>query len=464
MRQSGLLAVVLFAPMLCVAAPRELRLQQLPGQEVNFADGVGWVTTGRDIRVSATISPDARKSAWLTFVVTNNSAEPITVQESSVSVEANGRRLKTYTAQELLAAEQSRQKWQKFGAGLAAGLNSYSASQQGNYSATGTYQGNFAASAIGGPRVNGTTSGSVYFHGTDPVARQQAIANANQSNQAMIASLQAQQAMRTQTLDQRLLKGNTIQPGQTYGGDVLVELPPKGRGVIAVGVQLWIKNEPHTFIAFADGAPTPAMLERIAQIPSQGAEATSSVVPAATADPALVPAALEQIPAPSASKSASSAPDSRTLAAAKIMTSEALRAASRGIVDAMVANAMEPNSTLPPELTTLLAQPDKCREALFEFLTVVGEETRASNAVEQMIASSMSYDEIMDTTAYFRSSAGQRLLALMANTSAFNGFESKMVAVGDERLDAIASQSLAKQFPGVSWEALVSAMDGKGAK
>ena len=139
-------------------------------------------------------------------------------------------------------------------------------------------------------------------------------------------------------------------------------------------------------------------------------------------------------------------------------------AASRGIVDGLTANAGEPNSTLPAELTQLLAEPEKARQAIFDFLTVVGEETHFTAAVEEAIANSMSYDEIMDSTTYFRSTAGQRLLAMMANTSAFNGFESKLVEVGDEWLESIASQSLAKHFPGVSWQKLVAAMDGKGDK
>jgi hypothetical protein len=125
-------------------------------------------------------------------------------------VHGEAAQLKVITYEMLVQEEKTRQVFAAIGAGLAAGANSYSASQAGYYNSNSTVY-----TPRGTYQVNTT--------GYSPTAAAIAQSNANAQNTEMIGATiergQANMAM----LERGVIKDNTLMPGEWYGGQLHIQ-------------------------------------------------------------------------------------------------------------------------------------------------------------------------------------------------------------------------------------------------
>jgi hypothetical protein len=115
--------------------------------------------------------------------------------------------LPVITYEELVSEERSRQVAAALLVGLAAGANAASASRAGYYNSQST---------VYTPR--GTYA--VNTAGYSPTANAIAQSNAAAQNEAMIASTVEQGQRNLATLEQAVMKDNTLLPGEWYGGQL----------------------------------------------------------------------------------------------------------------------------------------------------------------------------------------------------------------------------------------------------
>ena len=104
--------------------------------------------------------------------------------------------------------ERNRQVARAIIGGLAAGANAYSASRAGNYNNTST---------VTTPR--GSTY-QVHTTGYSPTANAIAQSNAAAQNEAMISGIVEQGQQNMASLEQGVIKDNTLLPGEWYGGQL----------------------------------------------------------------------------------------------------------------------------------------------------------------------------------------------------------------------------------------------------
>lgn len=463
----AVLLLCLLLPSHVAGRERELHLQQVPGQRVEYVDGTGWVSTGDQIRIAATIAPDGSKRAWVTLVVWNDSDRAITISESYVRAISGGTQLKTYTVEELRKSERRRQNWQKFGMGLAAGLNSYAASQQGNYTSHGTVSGNYSSYGAFGHQ-SGRVSGTVTVSGRDAAAAALAQAQATATNIALITQLREQQAARTASLEERLLKAQTIQPGNSYGGDVAIQLPRRASAGQPIAVQVWIENDARTFYVFVDGPPSSAQLSTLAKIPphsdDQPRQLAGTHEPSeAQPTPAPIPVAFVETPVPAASAATSAAApvDSRRTAAAKLLVTEGTRSVVTAIAPVFretTRSALTGSAATNPELRTILSDA-RTDVALAEAALALGDQSQLMPALEEVLARELTYEQLMQVVDFMRSDGGRAFMRLMYDMRPFEGIESKLIEPSDEAMALAATSALRRQYPSMDADRMFTALD-----
>lgn len=209
-----------------------------PEQQAMIRDGrPGLVSRQKNSIVI--ISPASRGVAVGTrpvFVVGiyNLSKAPMTFMMSQIYarqiVAGQEYQMPVVTYEMLAQEEKNRQIARAVLAGVAAGANTYAASQAG--------QGSFNAVSHG-------RYGSVYTTGSyySPTAAAIAQTNANIQNQAMIASVVEQGRANMANLERGIIKDNTLLPGEWYGGQLHLAPPTasssgRGQKVYIIGLQV----------------------------------------------------------------------------------------------------------------------------------------------------------------------------------------------------------------------------------
>ena len=252
-------------PNLALAKEREFSPVPGAGQEIRFSDGHAVLVTGNTVgNLAVSFVPLDKKAGFLRVWIENASEQQFNVSESSVTASSGGTPLAVFTYADQVKQQKRKAMWAAIATGIAAGANSYSASQAGysNYSggyASHTTAGAFSANSYG--RFYGTS----YNAGVAYLAQ----ANAAAQNQAMFDRFQVMAAGAAQSLQQRSLKANTLMPGQAVLGDIKLALPKAGGDVdvsIDVGGQPLVlrfhEGTPvidHTLHAVSTAATTPSL-------------------------------------------------------------------------------------------------------------------------------------------------------------------------------------------------------------
>ena len=215
-----------------LAAPRQVEFAPQDGQTVEFVNGRQFVLasgSGAAVAISYVAGDD---DGWIQVSVQNRSESPFNVQETSLAARLGDTPVQTYTYDEL-AASQKHKAWLKGGlAVLAAGMKGYGAGAAGYHTTTGTYNANTTVNAYGSggyATAHGTTNGTYYQTTYDPAAAASAQASVTAENQAMMAQLNQREAQEKGDLESRVLRANTVHPGETVSGEIKVDLPSKSK-------------------------------------------------------------------------------------------------------------------------------------------------------------------------------------------------------------------------------------------
>ncbi len=204
------------------------------GQTTSFRAGAGQIALVRDGRpsvasdkakTSVVLVPSARQApvgarSSLVVAIQNRSAQPLTFRLAGVhaeqrSGEADGRSLKVFTYEDLVAEEQARQVAAAILVGVAAGANAAAASHSSR-----------------NPYVS---------------AWNQHVAT--RENSEMMSSVAAQGSLNLATLEKTIIKDNTLMPGEWYGGVMQIE-PPATSGPeqsSAYSLDIEVGGEHHVF-------------------------------------------------------------------------------------------------------------------------------------------------------------------------------------------------------------------------
>jgi hypothetical protein len=172
------------------------------------------------------------------IAIYNNTNAPQEFRVSNVHVTqtVNGDTvaLEVLTYEKLVQEEKTRQVFAAVATGLAAGANSYSASQAGFYNANST---------VYTPR--GTYN--VNTAGYSPTAAAIAQTNANAQNEQMIAATIERGQANLATLERAVIKDNTLMPGEWYGGQLHIAplVQSNGSGAKTYTISVQVGSERH---------------------------------------------------------------------------------------------------------------------------------------------------------------------------------------------------------------------------
>lgn len=251
------------------AAPRVVKPLPLQGQELVYENGQAFLLS-RGQRATIVLSPESidSKRVWIALSFMNSGDRAFLVTEVPVRVTsvttAGNRPVSVLGRTELEKAEKRRQMWENIGAGLAAGLNAYSAGQQGHSTSTTYHSGSATAYGNNGGYAQATYSGTSTTYHYDAAAAQAAHMRAATNTQNMMNAIQAERQARQSALESSVLQNHTLAAGQQYSGRVQIELPRKKRNEgQAIELIVSAGGEEHPFLLLADGALDPNVESRV---------------------------------------------------------------------------------------------------------------------------------------------------------------------------------------------------------
>ena len=144
------------------------------------------------------------------------------------------RALKVFSHDELVKEEKERQVWAAIAAGISGAADSYSASSAGySYSTPYSYGNNIYTPALSTPTYN---------YSAAEAARQEASAR----SETRFARLETEGRANLMSLS-TVLKKQTIFPGETHGGIVVVELPEPSDQLKEIFFNVNVDGEIHEF-------------------------------------------------------------------------------------------------------------------------------------------------------------------------------------------------------------------------
>lgn len=204
--------------------------------------------------------PEQRKGKRILVAVValNFGAEPTSLGYENVEIRtANGEEAKLVTYDELRHQAKVRAGWMTLFAGVAAGLNSYSAARYGG---------------------SGNVGGLHYY---SPVGAQLALDRADAQNAALFTSIAVTLDDTLAKLDGAILRTTTIDPRTSFGGFVAFDLP-KGASVTDMVAVVTFAGDTHV-VPLNNAAGT---LQQAAAIDVSGALTNGPQPPKAKLDPA----------------------------------------------------------------------------------------------------------------------------------------------------------------------------------
>lgn len=223
----GRLSAVLCAAIVSGCMAEVAQFSALPGQEAIVRDGLPAITSRKQYSI-ALLRPAKRQfqagqrpAYVLALFAPTNRMVNFSVSNVHIYQLKGGipdRELHVYTYEQLLAEEKTRQFVGALLVGAAAAANSYSASQQGHYSANAT-----VVNSRGGVST-------VHVTGYSPTANAIAQSQAAAQNDGMISNAIAQGQANLAVLERSVIKDNTIMPGEWYGGLLVFDAPQDENG------------------------------------------------------------------------------------------------------------------------------------------------------------------------------------------------------------------------------------------
>ena len=217
---------------------------------------------------------DKGRRVGIVVIALNRGASPQSLGYENVSVRTSAGVPVTLLTYEVLQHKARVQAgWMTFFAAVAAGANSYAAQQ----SAYGhSYGSAYTSTRYGG--VASTYSARYY----SPVAAQVGQARANAENRDLFAAVSGQLEATLAKLDGSVLRTTTIDPGESFGGMVVFDLP-KGTALRDLVVSVNYAGETHE-------VPLNGTFATLDQVTAAGSEAGPLPPPEATPAGTALPA------------------------------------------------------------------------------------------------------------------------------------------------------------------------------
>ncbi|AHB50350.1 hypothetical protein W911_14640 [Hyphomicrobium nitrativorans NL23] len=246
MREKLLLALLCCVLAGC-ASSEQILLTAAPDQQAIVRDGIPALISHKKhlvmLRPNNRLVKSGARPAF-TLVVRNQGQSPETLFEASISASqtlaGKSAAVRVYRYDELVQEEQTRQAMAAVGAALAGAGRAMSAANAGYVNTTGS----FNAYRPGYGTAYGTYSSTTY----DPLRAQIAQQAANAETTADFAALRAQGESNLMSLQQTILKDNTVMPGEWYGGSIVLDAPEKtGNEMIAYSIVVIFAGEEHVF-------------------------------------------------------------------------------------------------------------------------------------------------------------------------------------------------------------------------
>jgi hypothetical protein len=228
--------------------------------------------------------PKGGKQQDIAVIVLNRGGQAASIGYENISLRNSaGASVNFLDYAELQHKARVKAGWKMFGAALVAGLSYYAAAESGyghynGYSYTSTRYGGFATSF----------SGSYY----SPVAAQIGYARADVPTGAMLTSISGQLDQTMAKLDGTVLRTTTVDPGGSFGGVVVFELP-KDTNINDLTATVTYNGDTHVIPLNGAGAAqtTPPDLRAAAPAPVQATAVAASAGPVVGGPAASAPGA-----------------------------------------------------------------------------------------------------------------------------------------------------------------------------
>jgi hypothetical protein len=224
-----------------------------PGQRLIYQDGRETIISAKmnDVAIaleSATIRNGAR--ANFIVAVRNGLNKDIIFSTEDITAKimtgnsVPGENMKVYSYDDLVREEKKREKWAAIAAALQGMSDSINAANAGYSNTYGTYSGSVYSNYGSSANVYGTYSSTTYNY----AAAQAAQNAANARSEARFDQIAAEGRANLEALSSRILKKQTIFPGNWYGGIVEIQMPKVGGSPNSFVVNVNVGNELHSFI------------------------------------------------------------------------------------------------------------------------------------------------------------------------------------------------------------------------
>jgi hypothetical protein len=173
--------------------------------------------------------------------VTNNTDRTILLNSSEIRATFNGAPIATFTADEVLAEIDKRQRIATALAAFGGAMSAAGAASSGGRVRESGYVSGYSSS---GQYISGTYTATGYSR----AQAQSAVNAANAQTDANLASISASAQTQRERVDGPKLRSHSIQPGDNYGGAIYFDrISPGGGDDGKLVITVSIDNEVHTF-------------------------------------------------------------------------------------------------------------------------------------------------------------------------------------------------------------------------
>ena len=208
-----------------------------PGQQVRYTQGFPTVSSNKALG-SVQITPLGYIADDNRFVfgaaAFNKSRIPANFGLNSVAVSTRNRPLKTYTRDQLAHEAKVKAVWASVAVALAGAAAAYSANQNA-YRTTNGY--------VSGPGGTATFSATTY----DPALAYAGTAAAAAGTGYALASINSSLDNTISHLNGSVLQVNTVDPGQSAGGEIVIDMPKAKEFPQPLDIAINWNGEVHTF-------------------------------------------------------------------------------------------------------------------------------------------------------------------------------------------------------------------------
>lgn len=222
-----------------VSAKAVLDLRAAEGQQSRMENGVEAINSDMphsSVRIFE-VEEKVGKRGTIQIVVLNASDQPTNLGSENVDMRSDsGTAIETISYERLVKEEKHRQMWAAIGAAMGAAANNINAANAGNtYGTVNTYGSGYSSQST--------------FTAYNPGQTYAAQSLANAQNQQTFDRLGATSAAAMEALKANL-RTTTIDPGRSFGGQVMYELPKdlrSAKGDVPLLIRVKVAGDEHVF-------------------------------------------------------------------------------------------------------------------------------------------------------------------------------------------------------------------------